>query len=159
MKTGMKFLSFLLVLLVAPLAKVSVCEGKDIQLTDKDKAQIIKTILLEIDFLRRGLRVGERKDVVYLSTENISAALVPEIHGINLVLVNPEEVEEKAKNGFAYYAFGEFKVKGSKVLISFGETWRNDRARALSYRTTNYEYRMMSGRWKGKDISVSTGRS
>ena len=159
MKTGPKVLSASIVSLAALLAGVSVCNGKGIQLTDKDKAQIIKSILVEIDFLNRGLRVGERKEVVYLSTENISPELVLEIRGVNLVLVNPKEVEERAETGFSYYAFGEFKVKGPKVLVSFGDAWRNDRARAASYRTTHYEYRKVSGRWRGKEVSVSMGMS
>ena len=63
MTTGMKILSVLMISLVALLANVSVCNGKDFQLSDKDKAQIIKSILLDSDFLNRGLRIGERKEV------------------------------------------------------------------------------------------------
>ena len=159
METGMKILSVLIISLFALFPNVSVCNGKDIELTDKDKAQILKSILLEIDFLNRGLRVGERKDVVYLSTANISPELVPEIPGVNFTLLSPEEVEGKSKTGLGYYAFGEFKVKGSKVLVSFGYTWRNDRGRAISYQMTYYEYRKVSGNWKGKDVKTSIGRS
>ena len=159
MKTRKKFLSALTLSAVVLLASVNVCNAKDIQLTPKDKAQILKSILLDIDFLSRGLRIGETKDVVYLSPENISPELMPEIRGVYFILVNPEEVEDKSKSGFGYYAFGEFKVKGSKVLVSFGDTWRNDRAGAVSYQTTHYEFRKTSGRWRSKKVSVSIGRS
>jgi predicted nuclease of predicted toxin-antitoxin system len=158
MNSGKKLL---LLWMLCPIlaSSVGTSYGKDIQLTDKDKAQIIESILLDTDFLNRGLRVGERKEVVYLSTENISPELVPEVRGINFVLLSPEEVEEKSKTGLRFYAFGEFKVKGSKVLVSFGDTWRNDNWRAMSYRTTRYEYRRVSGRWRGKEVSVSMGMS
>ena len=159
MKTGKKLFSVLILTAGVLLASVNVCNAKDIQLIDKDKAQIVKSILLDIDFLSRGLRIGETKDVVYLSTENISPELMPEIRGVHFILVNPEEVEEKSKNGFGYYAFTDFKVRGSKVLVSFGDTWRNDRGGAVSYRTTHYEFRKMSGRWRRKEVSVSIGRS
>jgi predicted nuclease of predicted toxin-antitoxin system len=141
------------------LASVGDARAKDTQLKDKDKAQIIKSILLEIDFLNRGLRVGEKKDVVYLSTANISPQLVPEIPGASLALLGPEEVEEKSKTGLGYYEFGEFKVKGSKVMVSFGHTWRSDRGRVISYQMTHYEYRKVSGMWRGKRVKTSIGMS
>lgn len=159
MKTRTMFQSILLMCVVSFAASVSASTGKDIQLTDKDKAQIIKSILSDVDFLNRGLRVGERKEEVYLSTENISPAFLPEIRGVKIVLVSPEEVEERSKTGFGYYSFGEFKVSGSKVLVSFGDTWRNDRGGGHSYRSTHYEFRKVAGRWRGKEVSFSVGMS
>jgi uncharacterized protein with ParB-like and HNH nuclease domain len=63
-------------------------------------------------------------------------------------LFTPEEVEEKSKDGFGYYVFEEFRIKGSKIIISFENYWRNGNARFFTSGRTDYEYRKASGKWK-----------
>ena len=81
--------------------------SKKTLLSDKDKAQIIKSVLQEFDFLNRYIYEDEKKEVVYLSTKNIPPKFVPTVSGINFVLLKPEEIEEKIKNGFGYFVFSK----------------------------------------------------
>jgi hypothetical protein len=147
-----KYLITLIFSFIVLLINVSDGNGNDIQLTDKDKAQIIKSI-----FLTKKLE-GRIIGIIYLSSENISPGLVPRISGIRIVLVSPEEIKERSKINFWYFAFGEFKVKGSKVLVSLGNNSRHVRSGA-TYQTTYYEYQKVKGRWKGKEIYGTIGLS
>jgi hypothetical protein len=149
----------LLLLIILLIAGVTTCHGKDFRLTKNDKAQIIKSILFKADFLKRGLRVGEERDFVYLSTENVSPELVPKLPGVRIILIDEVEIAKKLENGFGHYAFGEFVVKGSKVLVSFAAKWSNSHFGSSSYQITHYEYRRKSGKWRGRIASVSLGRS
>jgi predicted nuclease of predicted toxin-antitoxin system len=113
-----------------------------------DKIQIITSVLLKTDFLNRGLRLGERKEVVYLSSENLPPNFKPKIRRIKFVLVNPEEIEKRSKEGFGYYAFGKFEIKSSRILVSFHDLWRSPLSRFNLYRETEFEYGKVSDRWK-----------
>jgi hypothetical protein len=122
-------------------------------LTNKDKAFIIKSILLEKDLLNRDLTVDEIKDVVNISSQNISPELLPKIKGISFVLHSRKQIKEKTKTGFLYYAFSSFKIKGSKVLIDFGHYFENIEGRAFYSGGLTYEFKKVNGRWVGKEIS------
>ncbi len=158
------FLALFLIPCLAQKSKplfVDAKNTKDIQITNKDKAQIIKSILLEFDFLNRHLVLaGEKREVVYLSTENISPKFLPKISGINFVLVNPQEIKEKANTLFGYYAFEEFKVEDSKVLVSFSNIYKDTRIKcsgcagsANSTHGIRYEFRKVSGKWQRKKVN------
>src|SRR4051812_25893594 len=102
---------------------------KSKSLTNLEKAQIIKEILMDTDFLHRGLRLDEKKNAINLSTKNIPLNLLPhKINGVKLQLFTPKEVEDKSKNGFGYYIFNEFNVDGSKLRVSFSNYWINENA-------------------------------
>lgn len=133
---------------------------KDIQITARDKSQIVKSILLEFDFLNRHSYKGEKKGVVYLSTENISPIFIPKVSGINFVLVSPKEIEGKTNTIFGYYTFGMFKVKDSKIFVSFGNVYRDSRipcsgcsGSASSTNGISYEFRKVKGKWQGKALN------
>lgn len=132
---------------------------KDIRITAKDKALIVKYILSEYDFLNRHLYKEEMKEVVYLSIEELSPQFVPKVLGISFVLVSPKEIEERIKNGFGYFAFQKFKVEGQKVLISFCYNYRDTGFKDRNPRTSgspdssygiSYEFQKVRGKWKGK---------
>jgi hypothetical protein len=142
-------LFFLLVIFLIPS---SAQQGLS-SLTDKDKAFIIKSILLQKDFLNRGLIAGENREFVNLSLENIAPELLPKIRGINFVLFNREQIEEKIKTGFMYYAFGHFKITDGKVLIDFGHYFENIKYEASYSGGLIYECQKIRSKWK----CVATG--
>ena len=119
-----------LALFIAVLAAlVSVENGhartaKHTERADRDKSQIIKSILLQQDLLNRGLRVGEVRGIIYLSTINIAPDLVPKIRDISFVLLNPDE-SNWPKSGFTLFEFSKFELNGSKVTVSLTDTWLN----------------------------------
>ncbi len=131
-----------------------------IQITNQDKTQIVKSILLDFDYFNNPFRIDDR-EVIHLSTKNIPSNFVSKFFRITFVLLNPQEIEEKVKTGFRYYAFEEFKVVGSRVLISFSHIYRDSGFQtrwgsAGSPNSTNgilYEYRKFSGNWYGRRVS------
>jgi hypothetical protein len=156
MKSGNR-LSILLVLsFTALLINVSAGNGKDLQLMDKDKASIVRDVLMNENLLERGLRVGEVRGEIYLSTENISPLILPEISGVRFILLDPNEKDKRPKAGYTIFEFSDFKVKGSKVLVSLTKSWSYDRGQSTK---VTYEYRKLSGKWRGKETSVSMLRS
>ena len=165
-------LIIILILFLTP-ALANAANGKAIQITAEDKAEIAQSILSEFDFLNRRLRQDEKKETVYLSTQNLPPNFAPQVSGINFVLLNPQEIEEKVKNGFGYFAFEKFMGKGRKVLVSFGYNFRDA---GFANRNSNsgnppdstnggrYEFRKVKGKWQGKSVggygsvSVTTAR-
>ena len=154
MYRGNRFLCGLLCLALAASANNSY--GKNIQLTDKDKAVIVKSILLRENLLGRGLRVGEVRGIIYLSTENTSPALVPRIRKIRFALLDPNEKAEWPKFGFSLFEFSPFEVEGSKVKISLRDSWSND---PNQFSRTDYEFTKRSGEWVGRRIGGGGGDS
>jgi hypothetical protein len=156
MKSGNR-LSILLVLsFIALLINVSAGNGKDLQLMDKDKASIVRVVLMNADLLERGLRVGEVRGEIYLSTENISPLILPEISGVRFILLDPDEKDKRPKAGYTIFEFSDFKVKGSKVIVSFTQSWSYNRGH---FTKVTYEYRKTSGKWRGKQKLFEISRS
>jgi hypothetical protein len=125
-------------------------------LSEGDKAEILRSILLRTNFLGE----GERSRTVYLSTEHIPAPLLkvmPAVDGVKFVLMTPAEIEEKAKTGFVYYSFSDFEVKGGAVRVSFFKAREVSAAGFMSYAGLRYEYRKVKGKWKGKIYSYPLG--
>jgi hypothetical protein len=140
---------------------VDIKNAKDIRITAEDKAQIVRFILLEDVFLNKHLRRQEKKEAVYLSTEEMSIQVLPKVSGISFVLVSPQEIEEKVKNGFGYFAFQKFRVEGRKVLISFSYIYCDTGYKfrypgsSGSPNSTNgirYEFQKVKGKWAGKAL-------
>lgn len=134
---------------------------KAIRITSKDKIQIIESVLSDFDYLNRPFKI-ENKEVIYVSRENIPHNFVPNFFHMTFVLLSPQEIEEKIKTGFRYYAFEEFKVAGSRVLISFSHIYRDSSFQIRrggssgSPDLTNgirYEFRKFSGKWYGRKVS------
>ncbi len=91
-------------------------------MTKEDKSELIK-LSLEIALVEKRIpdyNIIEKQDHFLLSTENITAELVPQLERINLVLLEPKEIQERAESrgDYVYYfRFKKFKVEGSKVFV------------------------------------------
>ncbi len=136
--------------------------SKKNQLPDKDKSEIIKSVLQEFDFLNRHIYKDEKKEVVYFSTKNISPKFVPKISGINFVLLKPKEIEEKIKNGFGYFVFQKLESDKIKTSVCFeynyldtGYRNRNPGSSSSPFTVNGilYEFRKINDKWQGKALS------
>lgn len=93
------------------------------ELSKDDQAEIIK-LTLELALMKKEIpdySYLEKQGYVPLSTENISAELVPEIKGFKLLLLEPKKIKELADSseGYVYYLhFDKFRIKDSKVFVS-----------------------------------------
>ena len=130
---------------------------RTIQLTQRDKTQIIKSVLLWQDFLDRGLRIGEVRGIVYLSTENIAPELVPRIRDVRFMLLSPDEQSNWPQSGISLFEFSDFVIKGSKVTLSLIDTWFI-KSNRHSYVRITYEFRKSSGKWVGHETVRSMAR-
>ncbi len=92
------------------------------ELTKEEKAALIK-LSLELALVEKRIpdyNIIEGQDHFLLSTENITAELVPQLEGINLILLEPKEIQERAdsRGDYVYYfRFKKFKTEGPKVLV------------------------------------------
>ncbi|MFN7944015.1 MAG: hypothetical protein U0Z53_01465 [Blastocatellia bacterium] len=137
--------------------------GASLSITDDDKAQIIHAVLMEelslSDEDRTRIikpsptRTEPCKDSAsrrteYISSKNISASLLPKLNCINFILLGPEELERKSQEGIQYLSFDRFEVKGSKVEVRLATV----HAKGKFFSTTGviYEFRKVSGRWRGE---------
>ena len=155
MKNGNR-LSILLVLsFAALLTNVSAGGVNDIQLTDRDKAAIVRDMLMNANLSERGLRLGEVRGEIYLSLENISPHIVPKLGGVKFISLDPKERDAWPKAGYSLFEFSDFKVRGSKVVVSLTDSWSYDPGQ---YKKVTYEYRKVSGRWRGREMLVSVSR-
>ena len=96
--------------------------------------------------LSRG-EVYKNQAEVILSTENISADLVPKIKGIKIRLLRPEEINEKIKNenSLAYVAFTKFSIEGCIAEVSFEKVYKKCNGYSTSLGFTN-KYRKVDGK-------------
>ena len=159
----------MLILLLSPVfAQTFDCFTADLQnikrnqLSDRGKSQIIKSILLEFDFLNRHIYKDETKEIVYLSTKNIASKYIPKISGINFILLNEREIADKTKNGFGYHVFQKLKIDKIKTSICFEYNYRDDGYRFRNLGSSGspnsvigieYEYRKVDGKWRGTALS------
>ncbi|MCA9902043.1 MAG: hypothetical protein H6654_13995 [Ardenticatenaceae bacterium] len=66
------------------------------------------------------------QETIVLSTENIDPALLPELAGVNLLAMTPDEIQAKAdaEGDFPYLRFQGFTaVSSEEVTVSLGSTW------------------------------------
>lgn len=146
MKLNMKKInlnSFLIIFLViAPLfvnAQIN-------RLSKSDKAQIITIILKEQKF--RDSKYPNTDKRVYILMDNISFNLLPKIKDIEFVSITQNQIDEMKKTGVEYYSFGEFKVNGKNIEVSFSRTYINVTGKYSNGYSMVYESRKVSGRWK-----------
>lgn len=138
---------FFLQLLLFALFLVPCFAQESELITEPVKLQIIKEILLDADFLNRDLRGEEKKNSVYLSTENMPSNLETiRIKGVKIQFKTSEEIEEVSRFGLRYFVFEDFKVENSRILVSFCDRWI--KWGAFLERAFDYEYRKASGKWK-----------
>ena len=155
MKSGNRLSILLMLSLATLLTNGSAGGAKEIQLTDKDKAAIVRDILLNANLLERGLRLGEVKGEIYLSIENISPHVVPQLSGVKFILLDPKEKDKWPKAGYSLFEFSDFKVRGARVVVSLTDSWSYDPGQ---YTKVTFECRNVSGKWRGKETLVSVSK-
>jgi hypothetical protein len=133
---------------------ISANEG-DITPTREDRAEIVRDVLnREITRRREGeskhgaVKKGEVQ--IILSTLNIEPEVVPKLTDVKFILMKPSEIQVLRKSSLA---FSEFRVEGSKVIVTLVATTLSRGFRAfVSSRSFTYEYRRTKGKWAGKLI-------
>lgn len=129
-------------------------EGKTIELTDEDKAEIVNQIL-EDALIKKNIPDYNPKGKFILSTENIKPDWVKPLPKIKLNLMTPDEIQSKADNkgDFLYLSFAEFAPKGKCVLVTLENGWakgkRSDKY-YLSGGGSIFLYHKKAGKWVGE---------
>ena len=118
-----------------------------IHLTQKDKAQIIESVLRQ-ELSKKDFPKSET--YLFLKDPILPSELVPAIYKDKIEMIEPEEVRarEDRKERVLILFFNEFKARRGKVIVDFGRSYS-----APNYRNeegTIYEYRKVGGRWRGR---------
>jgi len=138
------------------LTPPKVCEdakGPNIELAEKDKAEIINQVLkMEIQNLQFN---GEP---ILLSNENIQAAWVSAPPGQAITTISIGEIIKKARHGklVSYWYFSEFQVHGDCVAITVFIsciTSEGIKGCGSGGGGATYGFRKEAGDWKGKFFS------
>jgi hypothetical protein len=160
------WLVFMMVGFVMPSLSLNIRANEDdITLTNEDRAEIVRDVLTreitrrreeesKYRTLKKGEKTGELQ--IILSTLNIEPELVPKLTDVKFILMKPDEIETRMKlEGRVHYlAFGEFRVEGSKVIVTLLDNNWSRRARAfVSSKSSRYEYSQANGKWAGKLIN------
>jgi len=129
--------------------------------TDRDKAELIK-LTLERAIVDKEIPgywsiKDERKIVV--STENIRKELVARIKGLKLIVLNTDEIQDKAdrEGGFSYFRFSRLNLQNSEnavveLWIVYTVSKDSDFAHVGGMGGGGFTlfYKKVSGRWEGK---------
>ena len=128
------------------------------ELPAKDKAELIRLTLERalVDKKIPDYNIIAKQESFLLSTENISAELVPEIKGIKLIQLAPEEIKERAETDGSYvyyFRFRKFEVEGARVLVMLDNIpmYANKPRRFAFGGGFTIEYEKMDGEWIGKE--------
>lgn len=93
---------------------------------------------------------------IILSLENIESDLVPKLPKVKFTVLTKKEIQKKIEStrifgGVRYLAFSEFKVEGSRVIVSVTNTYISKRGRTFIHtKSFEYEYQKTEGKWDGK---------
>ncbi len=124
--------------------------------TDRGKAELIK-LTLERAILDKEIpdyeSIKDKRNIV-LSTENIRKELVPRIKGLKLIVLNADEILDKAdKEGvFSYLRFNRLNLQNSENAVV--ELWvgyakpKNSNLGSLCSGGFTLFYKKVSGHWE-----------
>lgn len=93
---------------------------------------------------------------IVLSTENIDPTLLPELDGVNLVTLSPEEIQAKAdaEGDFPYLRFQGFSAPANdEVNVSLGSSWATGAESDMIYLSGGgftINYTRTSDGWSGE---------
>ena len=118
------------------------------RLTERDKTQIIGSILRQENFKHSETWKDNAENTVYLLAGNISSRYLPRIEGIRFVLIKPEDLEEMKKTGVEYYDFSGFEIRKTFERVIFRRTYMNAYAKQSNRSEVEYTCRSAAGRWK-----------
>lgn len=153
-------LIFVALLVSGVLGLFCLVQAFPLRLTDGDKTEIIK-LTLERALVAKEIpdyHIIEDKENMVLSTENIDPNLVPKILGVNLTLLDPDKIQEKAdrEGDFLYLCFKQIQIKGSRVIVSLDNIWAVSKNSQVAYLSgggfTIRYYRDLFGTWVGEMI-------
>jgi len=117
------------------------------QLTDEEKAQIVKSVLEQRLSNHKVYPLGRE---LTLSTENININLIPNpISGIELSFLKPDEIKRRDKGNISYLVFGVFKETNSGIEVSLSEIWRDGIAHGWS--RTAYKCHKVNDKWLAEE--------
>lgn len=102
--------------------------GQDAALSDEEWTELVGLTLERalVDQEIPDYSLLADHEPMVLSTENIDPALVPEIEGVTLELLTPEEIQERAdaEGDFPYLIFQELNAESAeRATVSLGSTW------------------------------------
>src|SRR5262249_51853706 len=133
-----------------------VCEdakGPNIELVEKDKAEIINQVLKMM--IKSWQVVGEP---ILLSTQNIKADWVSALPGHTVTALPILEIFMRARPGkpVSYWYFSEFEVHGNCVAIELNQSDARSEGEGcnLCGRGATYVFRKEAAEWKGKCFSA-----
>lgn len=132
--------------------------GEEVTLSDEERAELVQLTLeralIDQEIPDYGLLADPAS--VVLSTENIDPALVPELPGVTLELLTPEEIQARAdaEGDFLYLRFDEITTsEPGQATVSLSNTWAigtdSDQA-YLSGGGFTVEYSKEAGQWTGE---------
>jgi hypothetical protein len=94
------------------------------EFTDKDRVEIIR-LTLERALIEAEIpdyHLISDKQNINLSTENITPELVPQIPGINLVLVNQQQIQGMSEEYLSFLSFKEISYRQGKAIVKIVNT-------------------------------------
>lgn len=102
--------------------------ASELNLPDEDVADLLRLTLERalVDQEIPDYALLADQDEIVLSTENIDPALLPELDGVDLATMSPEEIQAKADadGDFPYLRFqGYTAVSPDEVNVSLGSSW------------------------------------
>ncbi|HEY0430113.1 MAG TPA: hypothetical protein VGC76_20185 [Pyrinomonadaceae bacterium] len=154
MKLNLTFLFFIFLLAAPVFAQTENNTG----LNDGDKEQII------VEILKQEIRRDEEQDkkkqnIIYILDENLPVKQIPEIKGIDIVLIKQADVEAKKNSEIEYYEFREFRVEAAKVSITV--IWNQRDSSSSHSAVIEYKCQKKSGKWKvvGEVVGISVGEN
>jgi hypothetical protein len=137
---------------ITPSKACEDAKGPNIELVEKDKAEIINQVLK-----MEAQRSQFNRELILLSTQNINAAWVSAPPGHTITVLSTSEITSKARPGdyVDYYYFSEFVVHGDCVtitLLQIGVTSEGEHCNLCGGGST-YVFHKEAGDWKGKFFS------
>lgn len=138
-------------------------EASDAELADEDLATLVQ-MTLERALVQQEIPdynlLTEGRDEVVLSTENISPELVPQLEGVDLVLLTPEEIQAKAneEGDFLYLRFQDIIVHSeTEATVSLANNWAIAADSDMAYLSGGgftIEYTKTADGWTGEVTEV-----
>ena len=131
--------------------------GTIADVTERDKAEIVRLSLEWALAAKKTpdspLYFSEMENII-LSVENIDAGVLPQLTGVNLTLLHPEEIQKKAdeEGDFLYLRFLQLEVSNSEAKVSLDSTWAvgkdSQEMHHAGYARCNAEYHRESEEWE-----------
>lgn len=103
--------------------------------------------------------IKDKKNIV-LSTENVRMDLVPEIPGVNLLVMEPDQIQRKAnrEGDFLYLRFSKFKLLTNKTaVVQLDNIWMKSKTSTVMYVSGGgftIFYHKESGQWEDEVVSM-----